>query len=79
MTSPYRQSLVLGKDNKPHSMSLRRKAGRGVGNSADITKMMPVGKLRFIRERAKHAAREAFHRVWIVGNPFAAIRRRVVE
>jgi hypothetical protein len=79
MNNPYQQSWVFGKDNNPHRMSLRRKAGRGVGNFADITRLMPVEKLHFIRERARRVAREALQRVWIVGNPFAAIRARVIK
>ncbi len=69
---------VVGKDNKAHTMTIQRKAGAGVGNFADITKPMTGDKLVFIRTRANRAAKEAFHRCWIVGNPFAVIRKRVL-
>jgi hypothetical protein len=70
--------VILGKDNQGHHMNIKRKARPGIGQFADITKPMCAEDRVFIRERAKHVAKEAFQRVWIVGNPFAAIRKRIV-
>jgi hypothetical protein len=69
---------IMGRDKHGHSMTIARKAGAGVGNFADVTKLMSAEKLRFIRTRAQHAAREAFQRQLILSNPFMAIRKRII-
>lgn len=70
--------LITGKDKRPHSMTIARKAGAGIENFADITKPMPAEKLTFIRKRLQRTTREAMQREFIGFNPFAAIRRRIV-
>lgn len=70
--------LITGRDNRAHSMAVQRKAGHGVGHFADITKPMPAEKLTFVRQRALRTAKEAIQRQWILSNPFAAIRKRII-
>jgi len=70
--------LIAGRDRRLHSMTIARKSGPGIGNFADVTKPMPAEKLTFVRKRAVHVTKEAIQRQWILSNPFAAIRKRVI-
>ena len=69
---------VTGRDKKLHTMTLRRKAARGVNQFADVTKPMSAEKLRFIRNRAMHVTREAIQRQWILLLPYIRIKGRVI-
>lgn len=71
--------LITGKDKRSHSMTIARKAGPGINNFADVTKPMIAEKLTFVRKRSVHVTKEAIQRQWILSNPFAAIRRRIVS
>jgi hypothetical protein len=77
----FNQSIlrsILGKDSKPHVIAILRKAAPGVGQFADITKKMSKARLAFIRQRARRTTLEARQREWIIGNPFAIIKKRIL-
>ena len=76
MKPPLRK--VLGNDKQSHLMTLRRKAGPGVGNFGDVTKPMTAERLRYIRERARHTMREAIQRRRILMLSASGISKRII-
>lgn len=69
---------VLGHDGKSHLMTLRRKAGHGVGNFRSVTRKMSADCLGYIRQRAKRTTYEARQRELILNDPFKSIAESVL-
>lgn len=69
---------VLGRDSKPHAMTLQRKSGPGIGRRRDVTGSMSATELQYIRARARRTTRESQHREWILLLPSGGIAERVL-
>ena len=71
-------SLFRGKKNHTTVMERVRKCGLGIGNKRDVCHKMTTEQRQYVRERARHTARESQHRLWLLLLPAYLLRKRVL-